>query len=56
MEYRIIQDNVFSYKDCYYAHCISRDYALGAGIAVEFSELLPLNLKVLKELRNYSLE
>ena len=55
MEYKIIKDNVFNYKECYYAHCISRDYALRAGIAVEFSELLPLNLKVLKELRNYSL-
>ena len=35
MEYRLIQDDVFNHKDCYYAHCISRDYALGAGIAVE---------------------
>ena len=32
MEYKITKDNVFNYKDCYYAHCISRDYALGANL------------------------
>lgn len=26
-------------KDCYLAHCISSDYALGAGVAVRFREM-----------------
>lgn len=37
MDYKIINGDVFVQKNCYYAHCISRDYALGAGIAVEFN-------------------
>lgn len=48
MEYRIIQDNVFNYKNCYYAHCISRDYALGAGIAVEFNKRYNMREALLK--------
>lgn len=38
MNYKIIKDDVFNQKECYYVHCISRDYALGAGIAVEFNK------------------
>lgn len=49
MEYRLIQDDVFNHKDCYYAHCISRDYALGAGIAVEFNKRYDMR-KILVEL------
>lgn len=37
MNYKYIKGDIFKRKNCYYAHCISRDYALGAGIAVEFS-------------------
>lgn len=38
MNYRYIKGDIFKRKKCYYAHCISRDYALGAGIAVEFNK------------------
>ena len=48
MEYRLIQDDVFNHKDCYYAHCISRDYALGAGIAVEFDKRYDMRNILLK--------
>jgi hypothetical protein len=48
MEYKLIQDDVFNYKDCYYAHCISRDYALGAGIAVEFDKRYDMRNRLLK--------
>lgn len=49
MKYKIIKDDVFNHKDCYYAHCISRDYALGAGIAVEFNKRYDMR-KILVEL------
>lgn len=48
MEYRLIQDDVFNHKDCYYAHCISRGYALGAGIAVEFDKRYDMRNRLLK--------
>lgn len=48
MEYKLIQDDVFNHKDCYYAHCISRDYALGAGIAVEFDKRYDIRNRLLK--------
>ena len=48
MEYRLIQDDIFNHKDCYYAHCISRDYALGAGIAVEFDKRYDMRNRLLK--------
>lgn len=38
MKLQIIKKDLFNVKNCYYAHCISRDYALGAGIAVEFNK------------------
>lgn len=48
MKYRLIQDDVFNQKECYYAHCISRDYALGAGIAVEFDKRYDMRNRLLK--------
>ena len=48
MEYRLIQDDIFNHKECYYAHCISRDYALGAGIAVEFDKRYDMRNRLLK--------
>lgn len=48
MEYKLIQDDVFNHKDCYYAHCISRDYALGAGIAMEFDKRYDMRNRLLK--------
>lgn len=39
MIYKEEQRDLFSVDDEYcFAHCISRDYALGAGIAVEFNK------------------
>ena len=46
MEYKLIQDDVFNHRECYYAHCISRDYALGAGIAVEFDRRYNMSYKL----------
>ena len=52
MDYKFIKGDVFNEKNCYYAHCISRDYALGAGIAVEFDKrynMREILLKLAKE-------
>lgn len=39
MTYREVYKNLFSVEDDFYlAHCISADFALGAGIAVEFNK------------------
>ena len=39
MVYNEIQKDLFTVSDDYYlAHCISADFALGAGIAVEFNK------------------
>lgn len=39
MEYREIKGNLFDAPgDAYLVHCISADFALGAGIAVEFNK------------------
>lgn len=48
MEYKFIQDDVFNHRECYYAHCISRDYALGAGIAVEFDRRYDMRSRLIK--------
>lgn len=47
MEYKIIKDDLFNQKDCYYVHCVSRDYALGAGIAVEFDKRYDMRKKLI---------
>ena len=49
MIYKYIKGDIFKRKNCYYAHCISRDYALGAGIAVEFDKRYNMS-KTLKEM------
>ncbi|MCQ2968549.1 MAG: macro domain-containing protein [Clostridium sp.] len=39
MKIKIIKADLFSFKNkCYLAHCISSDFALGAGIAVQFNK------------------
>lgn len=48
MEYKFIQDDVFNHRECYYAHCISKDYALGAGIAVEFDRRYNMRSRLIK--------
>lgn len=47
MEYKVIKDDLFNQKDCYYVHCVSRDYALGAGIAVEFDKRYDMRKKLI---------
>lgn len=49
MIYKYIKGDIFKRKNCYYAHCISRDSALGAGIAVEFNKRYNMS-KTLKEM------
>ena len=42
------QDDLFKYdKEYYLAHCISKDFALGAGIAKEFNERYSMREKLL---------
>lgn len=47
MIYKEIQGNLFSVPDYYYlAHCISADFALGAGIAKQFNEFYDMRSKL----------
>ena len=47
-----IRKNLFEVKNYYYAHCISSDYALGAGIAVQFQNKFHLKNR-LKEVGDF---
>ena len=38
MNYIEKYQNLFDEKNCYYAHCISSDFGMGAGIVVEFNK------------------
>lgn len=49
MKIKYIEGNLFDQEDCYFAHCISRDCALGAGIAVEFNKRYNMREKLLKK-------
>lgn len=58
MTYREVKQDLFTVPDDYYlAHCISADFALGAGIAVEFNKQFNmreiLKLKYPNFLHNY---
>ena len=45
-----VQGNLFnSVKDCYMAHCISADYALGAGIALQFANKMDMRSKLFQK-------
>lgn len=47
MKYSEIQDDLFKYdKEYYLVHCISRDFALGAGIAKEFDKRYSMREKL----------
>lgn len=46
MKYKEVKCNLFEVRDSYYAHCISSDYALGAGIAVQFQKKFHLKNKL----------
>lgn len=54
MIYKEETRDLFSVSDDYYlAHCISADYALGAGIAVEFNKRFDMRRKLNAEVPNY---
>lgn len=54
MIYKEEQRDLFSVSDDYYlAHCISADYALGAGIAVEFNKRFDMRRKLKEEFPDY---
>lgn len=49
MNYREVKGNLFETPQGYYlAHCISGDYALGAGIAKQFVEIYDMRFKLHK--------
>lgn len=49
MNYKEVQGNLFAAPQGYYlAHCISGDYALGAGIAKQFTEIYDMRFKLHK--------
>lgn len=47
------QDLFQGTDDYYYVHCISGDFALGAGIAVEFNKRFDMRNQLKKRLPNY---
>lgn len=47
MTFKVCRDNLFNYTDTHYlAHCVSADFALGAGIAVEFNKRFNMRAKL----------
>lgn len=55
MQYREEVRDLFSVSDDYYlAHCISEDFALGAGIAVEFNKRFDMRRKLNEEFPDFS--
>ena len=49
VRYREIEGDLFAEKrDCYFAHCISADFALGAGIARKFNSLYNMRAKLIE--------
>ena len=54
MIYKEEKHDLFSVPDDYYlAHCISADFALGKGIAVEFNKRFNMKLKLKDEFLNF---
>ena len=50
MIFNEVQQDLFTVPQGYYlAHCISSDFALGAGIAVKFDEVYNMKFKLQKE-------
>lgn len=55
MQYREEVRDLFSVSDDYYlAHCISEDFALGAGIAVEFNKRFDMRRKLQQDFPDFS--
>ena len=54
MTIKIIQKDLFTIEDNYYlAHCISADFALGAGIAKTFNSKYNMRFKLFNNYPNY---
>lgn len=54
MQYREEVRDLFSVSDGYYlAHCISGDFSLGAGIAVEFNKRFDMRRKLKEEFPDF---
>ena len=50
MTFNEVQQDLFTVPQGYYlAHCISGDYALGAGIAVKFDEVYNMKFKLFRD-------
>ena len=55
MQYREEVRDLFSVSDDYYlTHCISEDFTLGAGIAVEFNKRFDMRRKLNEEFTDFS--
>ena len=55
MQYREEVRDLFSVSDDYYlTHCISEDFTLGAGIAVEFNKRFDMRRKLNEEFPDFS--
>ena len=55
MQYREEMRDLFSVSDDYYlAHCISEDFKLGAGIAVEFNKRFDMGRKLKENFQDFS--
>jgi len=60
MKFEIVQKDLFTVPQGYYlAHCISNDFALGAGIAKQFVQIFNMKEKLIDQYRygnNYSID
>lgn len=57
MVYLEVKENLFKNKDKYYlAHCISKDFALGAGIAVQFNKEYNMRRKLFEARNNGNIQ
>ncbi len=54
MLYREVQKDLFTVPDSYYlAHCISADFGMGKGIAVQFNEQFNMKQTLLRKYPDY---
>ena len=55
MRYLEVQKDLFTIKqDCYYAQCISADFGMGKGIAVDFNKHFNMKNKLRQKYPDYS--
>lgn len=54
MEYKEVYQDLFTVPENYYlAHCISADFKMGAGIAVQFNKKFDMKNKLIKKHPNF---